>query len=212
MLMVMADTKPHLVGYARVSTDDQKLDLQIAALVNAGVREEDIHRDVASGAAGKKREGLTAAFKDLRPGDVLVVWKLDRLGRNLEELIQTVKRIQERGANFRSLTQPIDTTTPMGALIFHIFGAMAQFERELILERTMAGLAVARAQGRKGGRRPVLHEEAREKVRRLLAEGKSVKQVSRATKISTTTIYKWKMALEPAPLVHDPVTDEVTGK
>jgi DNA invertase Pin-like site-specific DNA recombinase len=207
----MADTKQHLVGYARVSTDDQKLDLQIAALTNAGVREEDIYTDVASGAAGKKRPGLAAAFKDLREGDVLVVWKLDRLGRNLAELIQTINRVREKGANFRCLTQQIDTTTPMGVLIFHIFGAIAEFERELIRERTIAGLAVAAAQGRKGGRRPVLHEEARAKVRRLLAEGKSVAQVAKATKISPTTIYKWKAAVEPDPMVHDPMTDEVRG-
>lgn len=207
----MADTPPHLIGYARVSTDDQRLDLQIAALTNAGVALEAIYTDKASGAAGKKRPGLVAAFKDLRQGDILVVWKLDRLGRNLAELIQTINRAREKGANFRCLTQQIDTTTPMGVLIFHIFGAIAEFERELIRERTIAGLAVAAAQGRKGGRRPSLHEADIAKVRGLLSAGKSVSQVARETRISKTTIYKWKPAVEPAPMVHDPATDEVRG-
>lgn len=205
----MADAKSHLVGYARVSTDDQRLDLQIAALTNAGVALEDIHTDTASGSSVAKRPGLLMAFKDLRDGDVLVIWKLDRLGRNLAELIQTVQRIRDKGAHLRCLTQAIDTTTPAGMLVFHVFGAMAEFERELIRERTNAGLAVAAAQGRKGGRRPVLHEEARAKVRRLLSEGKTVQQVARETKISTTTIYKWKNGVAPGPVVHDPITDEV---
>ena len=208
----MTDPKPLLIGYARVSTEDQNLALQRDALMGHGVEEARIYSDKASGASLQKRPGLAAALKACRPGDVLVVWKLDRLGRNLEELILTVRRIQEKGAHFRCLTQPFDTSSPMGLLIFHIFGAMAQFERELGRERTMAGLAAARVRGRIGGRKTVLDPEKQRQAREMLAAGMPISQVAKKLKLGKSTLYKWRDAIRPAPTVHDPETDEVTGK
>src|SRR4051794_26654623 len=125
------------VGYARVSTDDQDLSLQLDALKAAGCQK--IFRDTASGAKAE-RTGLRQALEYVRPGDTLVVWRLDRLGRTLTQLIALITELDERGVGFRSLTEQIDTTTSGGKLIFHIFGALAEFERNLIRERTMAGL------------------------------------------------------------------------
>ena len=138
-----------LVGYARVSTHDQTLALQQDALERAGC--DRIFADTASGATAE-RSGLEDALAFARPGDTLVVWKLDRLGRSLPHLIETIARLQERGIGFRSLTEQLDTTTSGGKLVFHIFGALAEFERDLIREHTQAGLLAARAQGRRGGR------------------------------------------------------------
>lgn len=208
----MTDPKPLLIGYARVSTEDQNLALQRDALMGHGVEEARIYSDKASGASLQKRPGLAAALKACRPGDVLVVWKLDRLGRNLEELILTVRRIQEKGAHFRCLTQPFDTSSPMGTLIFHIFGAMAQFERELGRERTMAGLAAARVRGRIGGRKTVLDEAKQAQAREMLAAGMPISAVAKKLKLGKSTLYKWRDAIRPEPTVHDPETDEVTGK
>ena len=141
------------VGYMRVSTesDRQVLDLQRDALLAAGVDERHLHEDHASGSRGD-RAGLTKALAFLRSGDCLVVWKLDRLGRSLPHLLATVNELRERGVAFRSLTEQMDTTTPQGEFLFHVFGALAQFERSLIQERVMAGLAAARRRGRRGGR------------------------------------------------------------
>src|SRR5919201_955449 len=141
------------IGYARVSTQDQTLDLQKDALTKAGC--ERLFSDTASGAS-TERKGLEQALGQLREGDTLVVWRLDRLGRSLPHLIETVTALEQRGIGFRSLTESIDTTTSGGKLIFHIFGALAEFERNLIRERTLAGLAAARARGRSGGRPKVL--------------------------------------------------------
>lgn len=139
-----------LIGYARVSTDDQTLDLQVDALTAAGCEERRIYTDQVSGTT-TERAGLAKALEMLREGDTLVVWRLDRLGRSLPHLIEVVADLKARHIGFRSLTESIDTTTPAGELIFHIFGALAQFERNLIRERTTAGLAAARARGRFGG-------------------------------------------------------------
>src|SRR5579885_1809842 len=136
-------------GYARVSTQDQTLDVQRDALKAAGCTR--IFTDTMSGAKAE-RPGLTEAFDHLRAGDTLVVWRLDRLGRTLKDLLDLVARLQRDGIAFKSLTEQLDTTTPTGTLIFHIFGALAEFERALIRERTQAGLAAARARGRNGGR------------------------------------------------------------
>ena len=146
-----------LIGYARISKTDgtQVLDLQKDALIVAGVKEKDIYQDEASGKRDE-RPGLQSCLKALREGDTLVVWKLDRLGRNLRHLINTVQDLADRGVGFRVLTgkgAEIDTTTASGKLIFGIFAALAEFERELIRERTVAGLKAARARGRKGGRK-----------------------------------------------------------
>src|SRR5438874_8080447 len=137
------------VGYARVSTFDQHLDLQKDALTRAGC--EKIFTDTMSGAKAE-RPGLSQALTFMRTGDILVVWKLHRLGRSLRNLIDVVTELDTLGIGFRSVTESIDTTTSGGKLIFHIFGALAEFERDLIRERTHAGLAAARARGRKGGR------------------------------------------------------------
>jgi len=139
------------IGYARISTGEQTLHLQEDALNKAGC--EQLYRDVASGAKAE-RPGLADAVDHLRTGDTLVVWRLDRLGRSLRHLIDTLTDLDKRGIGFRSLTENIDTTTPGGRLIFHIFGSLAEFERDLIRERTNAGLAAARSRGRTGGRPP----------------------------------------------------------
>lgn len=137
-----------LIGYARVSTAEQDTALQTDALRKAGC--ERIFEDTVSGTK-TDRPGLTSALAWLRDGDVLVVWRLDRLGRSMVHLIETISALESKGVGFRSLTESIDTTTPGGLLIFHVFGALGQFERDLIRERTRAGLAAAAARGRKGG-------------------------------------------------------------
>ena len=160
-----------LIGYMRVSTADQNIDLQRDALLGAGIAERDIYLDKAS---GKKdiRPGLEACVKALRPGDTLVIWKLDRLGRNLRHLVATVQDLVDRGIGLKVLTGQganIDTSTASGKLIFGIFAALAEFERELIAERTRAGLAAARARGRNGGRKPKLSATTIAGVRARLA-------------------------------------------
>jgi DNA invertase Pin-like site-specific DNA recombinase len=137
------------IGYARVSTGEQTLALQLDALAQAGCGK--VFTETASGATAD-RPALGQALAYLREGDTLVVWRLDRLGRSLPHLIETVAALRERGVGFRSLTEQVDTTTPGGKLVFHVFGALAEFERDLIRERTHAGLAAARARGRTGGR------------------------------------------------------------
>src|SRR3954447_1896655 len=142
-----------LIGYARVSTQDQTLDLQLDALKKAGC--EKLYTDTASGAKAE-RKGLDEALEYARDGDILVVWRLDRLGRSLQHLIETITLLNSRKVGFRSLTENIDTTTSGGKLVFHIFGALAEFERDIIRERTNAGLQAARSRGRFGGRRTVM--------------------------------------------------------
>ncbi len=139
----------HLIGYARVSTDDQTLDLQLDALAQAGCAR--VFREIAHGAT-TERPQLDAALEQVLAGDTLVVWRLDRLGRSLPHLIDVVGQLRDRGVALRSLTEGIDTNTATGELVFHIFASLAQFERRLIVERTHAGLAAARARGRVGGR------------------------------------------------------------
>ena len=143
----------HLLGYARVSTNDQQPHLQVDALERAGCYR--VFTETASGAR-TDRPTLAQVLDQLRPGDTLVVWKLDRLGRSLRHLVDTVTGLADRGIGFRSLQEAIDTTTPGGKLVFHVFAALAEFERDLIRERTSAGLAAARARGRHGGRPPVM--------------------------------------------------------
>lgn len=180
------------VGYARVSTIDQTLDLQKDALSRAGC--EKIFTDTMSGAKAE-RPGLVQALTFMRTGDVLVVWKLDRLGRSLKNLIDVVTELDELGIGFRSLTESIDTTTSGGKLIFHIFGALAEFERTLIQERTKAGLAAARARGRKGGRPRVaaLADEKKLALARSLYNDKSnaVKDICTTLRISRATLYRY---------------------
>ncbi len=175
-----------LVGYARVSTEDQNLELQMDALRKAGA--EKVFTDKAS--AATTRPGLDEALKYAREGDVLVVWKLDRLGRTVKGLIELVESLQGRGLQFRSLTEGIDTTTPAGRLFFHIVAAFAQMERELIRERTHAGLAAARARGRNGGRRRLMTDSKTESAKRLLDSGMTAKEVAASLAISVPTLYR----------------------
>ena len=148
--MIQLSDGARLVGYARVSTQEQDLALQIDALLQYGVAKDLIFTDKASGAT-HQRPGLDTCLDQLRGGDVLLVWRLDRLGRSVRHLVTLIDQLRERNVGFRSVCDgAIDTTTPSGELIFHIFSALAQFERKLIQERTKAGLAAARARGRKG--------------------------------------------------------------
>ena len=175
-----------LIGYARVSTAEQDTALQTDALRKAGC--ERIFEDTVSGAKAD-RPGLTAALAYVREGDALVVWRLDRLGRSLPHLIETVGALEGRGVGFRSLMEAIDTTTSGGRLIFHVFGALGQFERDLIRERTKAGLAAAAARGRKGGRKPVVTSEKLQRAREHLANGLNVREVAARLKIGKTALY-----------------------
>src|SRR3954453_18969017 len=177
-----------LIGYARVSTLDQTLALQQDALTAAGC--EQLYTDTASGSV-TDRPGLAQALSHLRPGDTLVVWRLDRLGRSLAHLIDTIRELQERGVGFRSLQEQIDTTTSGGKLIFHFFGALAEFERDLIRARTMAGLAAARARGRRGGRRGLSAEKVRQ-LRTLAGDRtNSVTSICKTLGISRATYYRY---------------------
>jgi DNA invertase Pin-like site-specific DNA recombinase len=177
-----------LIGYARVSTHEQTLNLQQDALTKAGCTK--IFTDTASGAK-TERIGLEEALNYVRKGDILVVWRLDRLGRSLPHLITTMTDLEERGIGFKSLTENIDTTTSGGKLIFHIFGALAEFERNLISERTTAGLTAARARGRIGGRPKALTPEQRRIAQALYDDPKnSIKDICRTFKISKVTLYR----------------------
>lgn len=178
-----------LIGYMRVSTVDerQSVDLQRDALVGAGVDDRHLHQDRASGARDN-RPGLEACLADLRVGDVLVVWKLDRLGRSLSHLIHIVEELKSRGVAFRSLTEAIDTTTAHGEFLFNLFGSLAQYERALIKERVTAGLAAARRRGRKGGRPPTLDREQVERIVAALNDGASKASVCRTFKVARSTL------------------------
>lgn len=176
------------VGYARVSTQDQKPALQIDALKAAGC--ERVFVEKASGAQ-RDRPELKTALEFLRPGDTLVVWKLDRLARSLKQLIETVEGLEKRNIAFRSLTENIDTTTAGGTLVFHIFGSLAQFERSIIRERTVAGLGAARARGRMGGRPPALTPKDLAAAKALLRDPEiSVEEVARRLNVAPSTLYR----------------------
>jgi DNA invertase Pin-like site-specific DNA recombinase len=180
-----------LIGYARVSTHDQNLQLQQDALEKAGC--ERLFTDTISGATAE-RPGLKQALEIVREGDVLVVWKLDRLGRTLKQLIELVNELQQCGIGFKSLTENIDTTTPGGKLIFHIFGSLAEFERDLIRERTQAGLTAARARGRNGGRPRAKGLDDEKKVELALRlyndKNNSIATICQMLNISRTTLYR----------------------
>src|SRR4051812_417476 len=178
-----------LVGYARVSTTDQTLDLQHDALTKAGCTK--IFTDTASGAQ-TERTGLSEALAYVREGDTIVVWKLDRLGRSLKDLIERIRELNDRKIGFRSLTENIDTTTSGGKLIFHIFGALAEFERDITRERTNAGLAAARVRGKLGGRPPALSPVKIKLARRLYADtSTSVAEICKMLGISRHTLQRY---------------------
>lgn len=175
-----------ILGYARVSTGDQTLDAQIDALREAGA--EKIFKEKKTGKTRQRAE-LEKMLEQLRADDVVIVSKYDRLARSLRDLIEIVEQIREKGAGFRSLGEDIDTTTPAGRLVFHVFGSIAEFERERIVERTKEGLEAARKRGRVGGRRPALSPEQKEAVRRMRDEEKrSLAEIARLFGVSKQTI------------------------
>jgi DNA invertase Pin-like site-specific DNA recombinase len=176
-----------LIGYARVSTHEQTLALQQDALQKADCNK--IFTDTASGAK-TERKGLDEALDYVRKGDTLVVWRLDRLGRSLPHLITTLTGFEERGIGFKSLTENIDTTTSSGKLIFHIFGALAEFERNLIRERTTAGLTAARERGRIGGRPKVLAGRKLSIAQDLYDKRQPIPEILQTLKISKATLYR----------------------
>ena len=183
------------IGYARVSTQDQNLALQQDALAAAGC--EKTFTDTLSGAKAD-RPGLSDALSHLRGGDVLVVWKLDRLGRSLKQLIEVAQDLERRGIGLKSLQEQIDTTTPGGKLVFHVFGALAEFERDLVKERTNAGLAAARSRGRVGGRKPVLTGKKAEAALALYrSKTVTVSEICSTLGISRTSLYRLVRAQEP---------------
>jgi DNA invertase Pin-like site-specific DNA recombinase len=177
-----------LIGYARVSTQDQNLELQRKALLDAGC--EKIFDDKLSGSRSD-RPGLAQALEFLRDGDTLVVWKLDRLGRSVKHLVDLVGELREQGIQFRSLTDSIDTATPSGRFFFHVMASLAEMERELTIERTKAGLEVARSLGRVGGRKRRMTDSKIESAKKLLASGVPPRDVAKNLGVSVPTLYRW---------------------
>ncbi|AOX26621.1 recombinase family protein [Pseudomonas aeruginosa] len=191
-----------LLGYARVSTDDQTTALQADALAKAGCSR--IYTDKASGKSTAARPQLEECLADLREGDTLVVWRLDRLGRSVPDLVRIVGELERKGVGFKSLTESIDTSTASGTLIFHMFAAIAEFERNLIQERTQAGLAAARARGRVGGRKPKLDAKQIRHIKTLLRDpNTSVAELAKDYGVSRTTIYKHCGVVPPNKLIEE---------
>jgi len=177
-----------LVGYARVSTQDQNLDLQIDALTKAGCTK--VFDDKMSGSMAV-RPGLNKALDMLREGDTLVVWKLDRLGRSVKNLVDLVGALHKQGVQFKSITDAIDTGTPSGRFFFHVMASLAEMERELTVERTRAGLEVARQLGRKGGRKRKMTDSKIESAKKLLINGVPPRDVAKNLGVSVPTLYRW---------------------
>ncbi len=176
------------IGYVRVSTNDQNTELQRKSLISSGC--EQIFEDKISGTKFD-RPGLKKAMKHLKLGDTLVVWKLDRLGRSVRDLISLVSSLKSQGIHFKSVTDSIDTSSAAGRFFFHVMSALAEMERELIVERTLAGLAVARANGRIGGRPRRMSNEQMEQAKRLLIKGHSRRELTLLYDVSLATIYKY---------------------
>ncbi len=188
----------HLLGYARVSTTDQDAALQVDALNAAGCYR--VFVDTISGSLEHRPE-LEKLLDQIRPGDTLVVWRLDRLGRSIRHLIDQLQVLSARGVGFRSLQETIDTTSPGGRLVFHVFAALAEFERDLIRERTNAGLAAARARGRTGGRPSSLSPDQVKAARRMYEQQEmTVAQIGQVLGVSRTTIYR-ALNRQPVPAV-----------
>jgi DNA invertase Pin-like site-specific DNA recombinase len=197
ILLALVQSKPYsnqrtrkvrlmIIGYARVSTQDQNPQLQLDALSGTGC--DQVFHETATGIQ-RERPELVACLRSLRKGDTLVVWKLDRLARSVKDLVETVHDLNQRGVGFKSLTESIDTTSSGGRLVFHIFGALAEFEHSLIRERTIAGLAAARARGRKGGRKPVLSQADVRKAVAMLADPNITKtEVAKHFGVSRVTL------------------------
>ena len=179
---------PVIIGYARVSTQDQRLDLQEQALRAAGC--ERVLHDTASGKLAD-RPGLQEALGKLRDGDTFVVWKLDRLGRSVKQLVDLVTGFERDGVNLVSITDSIDTSTPAGRFFFHVMASLAEMERDLIVERTRAGLEAARRAGKRGGRKRLMTDSKVKSARRLLASGTAPQVVAADLGVSIATLYRW---------------------
>jgi len=177
-----------LIGYARVSTQDQNLDLQTDALTKAGCKK--LFQEKMSGSRAARPE-FSKALEALREGDTLVVWKLDRLGRSVKNLVDLVGELQKQGVQFKSLTDAIDTATPSGRCFFHVMASLAQMERELTIERTRAGLEIARKLGRKGGGKRRMTDSKIESAKNLLANGMPPRDVALNLNVSIPTLYRW---------------------
>lgn len=177
-----------LIGYARVSTAEQSLQMQIDALRAAGVHSDNLFSESVSGVSSKRPQ-LAMALKDARAGDTFVVWKLDRLGRSLHDLLNRIASLEQRGIGFRSLTESIDTSTIAGRLLLNILGSLAQFERELITERSREGMRAHRARGGTVGRKQKLSEKQKAQGRKLIAKGMSVAELAKKFGVTTQTIY-----------------------
>ena len=185
--------KGRLIGYARVSTSDQDLCLQLDALSQAGCSSSLTFSDKISGSKSD-RPGLNLCLKELKEGDTLIVWRLDRLGRSIHHLIELVEELKQIGVGFRSICDgAIDTTTASGELVFNIFSSLAQFERKLIQERTMAGLTAARARGRLGGRKPTAPDAPKVQMAKKMSQNKSISigEICSTLKISRATYYRY---------------------
>lgn len=179
-----------MIGYGRVSTNDQNPALQRDALLKAGVHPDNLHIDEGWSGAVAERPKLSLAFLDLREGDTLVVWKLDRLGRSVTQLIAHAQAIADAGAHFVSLTERIDTTSPAGMLFFHFVAAFAEFERSLISERTKAGIAIAKAAGKRFGAKPKMTEEKRVEVAAAIMAGEPLAAIAKRNRFSVSLIRK----------------------
>ncbi len=182
--------EPTYIGYARVSTAEQSVQMQIDALLKFGVKKKDIYHENMSGVK-KNRPQLQAAMRRLRKGDVLVVWKLDRVARSINNLLELMKDLEDRGIKFRSITEGVETETPTGRLILVVMGALAQFERDLIVERTRAGVAAAKERGVKFGAKKTLSDDHMPKIWKMVREeGISQKEVAKKYKVSAQTIWR----------------------
>src|ERR1700733_3021037 len=186
--MLKQDLQPLRIGYARVSTHDQNLEMQLDALKKTGCKR--IFTDKLSGAQ-VERPGLKEALSQLREADTLVVWKLDRLGRSVKGLVDLVNELETQKVHFQSITDGVDTKTPAGRFFFHVMASLAQMERELILERTRAGLQAARRQGRVGGRKRRMTPGKVESARKLLRGGMAPREVAQNLGVSIPTLYRW---------------------
>lgn len=193
----MAAPSGRLIGYARVSTDDQTTAMQLDALRSAGAVE--VFQDAGVSGATRDRPGLLAALSALRAGDVLIVWRLDRLGRSLRDLLALIDQLKAKGCGLRSLTEALDTSTAGGELIFNVFGAMAQFERQLTIERTRAGLQAAKHRGAKLGRKRSLEAYQVEHARQLIEGGQSAPTVAKTLKVSRSTLWRALAVLPSSP-------------
>lgn len=190
---VVASKKPieqtgRLIGYARVSTVEQNLDLQVRDLLAAGVAPDNVHTEKRSGVADK-RPGWDKMLKDCRPGDVVIVWKLDRVGRSMIDLLTKLQKLEQMGVGFRAVRDNIDTTTSTGKFMLNMLGAFAQFERDLIVERTLAGMAAARAAGKQVGAKRVMTPEMIERAAKMRDDGVPVAQIAKRFKVAINTVY-----------------------